>query len=55
MTTSGITGAYARALFDLANAADAVDGADAGLRSIVETVRGNVQLRDALADRKSVV
>lgn len=50
MTTSGITGAYARALFDLANAADAVDGADAGLRSIVETVRGNVQLRDALAD-----
>jgi len=50
MTTSEITGAFARALFDLANAADAVDAADAGLRTIVETVRGNVDLRDALAD-----
>ncbi|MDO8986787.1 MAG: ATP synthase F1 subunit delta [Coriobacteriia bacterium] len=50
MTTSEITGAYARALFDLANAADAVDAADAGLRVIAETVRGNVELRDALAD-----
>lgn len=50
MTTSEITGAYARALFDLANAADAVDAADAGLRTIVETVRASVELRDTLAD-----
>ncbi len=50
MTTSEITGAYARALFDLATVADAVDATDAALRTIVETVRGNVELRDALAD-----
>lgn len=50
MKTSEITGVYARALFDLANAADAVDAADAGLRTIVETVRGSVPLRDTLAD-----
>lgn len=50
MTTSEITGASARALFDLANAVDAVDAADVALRTIVETVRGNVELRDALAD-----
>lgn len=50
MTTSDVTGAYGRALFDLANAADAVDCADAALRTIVETVRGSVQLRDTLAD-----
>lgn len=50
MRTSEITGVYARALFDLANAADAVDAADIGLRAIVESVRGNVELRDVLAD-----
>lgn len=50
MTTSEITRAYARALFDLANAADAVDAADEGFRMIVETVRGSVELRDVLAD-----
>jgi len=50
MTTSEITRTYARVLFDLATAVDAVDAADAGLRTIVETVRGDVPLRDALSD-----
>ncbi len=50
MTTSEITGTYARVLFDLASVADAVDAADEGLRKIVETVRGSVELRDALSD-----
>jgi F-type H+-transporting ATPase subunit delta len=45
-----MTGAYARALFDLANAVDAVDVADIALREIVESIRGSVELRDALAD-----
>ncbi len=50
MTTSATASTYARVLFDLASAAGAVDAADAGLRAIVETVRGNVELRDVLAD-----
>lgn len=49
-TNSEVIGAYARVLFDLANAADAVDAVDASMRSIVETVRENVELRDALTD-----
>lgn len=49
-TSSEIIGTYARVLFDLANAADAVDAVDASIRSIAETVRGNVELREALAD-----
>lgn len=51
MRTSDVTEAYARALFDLANAADAVDAADTALRTIAETVRGSVELRDTLADK----
>lgn len=50
MTTSATISTYARVLFDLANAVDAVDAADEGLRAIVETVRGNVELRDVLSD-----
>jgi F-type H+-transporting ATPase subunit delta len=50
MTTSETIGTYARALFELASAAGDVDAVDAGLRTIVETVRGSVELRDALAD-----
>jgi F-type H+-transporting ATPase subunit delta len=50
MTTSETIGTYARALFELANAADSVDAVDAGMRAIVEAVRGSVELRDALAD-----
>ena len=49
MTTSENIGTYARVLYDLASAADVVDAADAGLRAVVETVRGSVELRDALA------
>jgi len=51
MGTSEITEAYARALFELANAADAVDAADIALRDIVEAVRSSVELRDTLADK----
>ncbi len=50
MTTSEVTGTYARVLFDLASAADAVDAADEGLRTVVETVRGSMELREALSD-----
>lgn len=50
MTTSETLATYARALFEVANASGEVDAADAGMRAIVETVRGSVELRDALAD-----
>lgn len=50
MTTSESVATYARVLFDLATAADAVDAVDEGLRAIAETVRGSVELRDALSD-----
>lgn len=50
MTTSEVTRAYARVLFDLASAADAVDAADEGLRTIAETVRGSMELREVLSD-----
>jgi len=50
MTTSEGIGTYARVLFELANAAGDVDAVDAGLRTVLETVRGSVELRDALAD-----
>ncbi|GAB4281019.1 MAG: ATP synthase F1 subunit delta [Coriobacteriia bacterium] len=41
---------YARALFELAQAAGAVDEADEGLQSIVKAVRTHAGLRDALGD-----
>jgi F-type H+-transporting ATPase subunit delta len=50
MTTSESIGTYARVLFELASAAGDVDAVDAGMRTIVEAVRGSVELRDALAD-----
>ena len=50
MTTSESIGTYARVLFELANTAGDVDAVDAGLRTVVETVQGSVELRDALAD-----
>jgi len=50
MTTSESIGTYARVLFELANAAGDVDAVDAGMRTVVEAVRGSVELRDALAD-----
>jgi F-type H+-transporting ATPase subunit delta len=49
MTTSETLATYSRALFELATAADAVDEVDAGLRTVVETIRGSIELRDALA------
>jgi F-type H+-transporting ATPase subunit delta len=48
MTTSEIIATYARALFELASAAGDVDAVDAGMRTVLETVRGSVELRDAL-------
>lgn len=50
MTTSESIRTYARVLFELASAADDVDAVDAGLHTVVETVRGSVELRDVLAD-----
>jgi F-type H+-transporting ATPase subunit delta len=50
MTTSGIAGTYARVLFDLATAADSVDATGEGISSVAETVRGHMDLRDALTD-----
>lgn len=50
MTTSGIARTYARVLFDLASAADAVDAADEGVRAAAEAVRGHIDLRTALTD-----
>lgn len=41
---------YARSLFDLASAADAVDAVDEGLRAVVSSVRGHIDLREALLD-----
>lgn len=50
MITSEIARTYARVLFDLADAADAVDAADAGLKTVVDSVRGHIDLRNALTD-----
>ncbi len=50
MTTSEIAGTYARVLFDLAAAADAVDATDAGIKAVAEAVRGHIDLRQALTD-----
>ena len=50
MTTSETIETYARALFELANAAGDVDAVDSGFRTIADTVNSSVELRDALAD-----
>jgi len=50
MTTSGSLSAYARALFELASVAGAVDAADEGLAVISGAVSNNVDLREALSD-----
>lgn len=50
MTTSDVAGTYARVLYDLASAADAVDEADEGVRAAAEAIRGHIDLRTALAD-----
>jgi len=50
MTTSEVIRAYARALFDLASASDAVDAADRSMKAVTETVQGSVELREVLLD-----
>ena len=50
MTTSEIARTYARVLFDLASAADAVDAADEGVRAASDAVRSHADLRMALTD-----
>ncbi len=50
MTTSEIARTYARVLFDLASAADAVDAVDEGLQVVVDAIRGHMDLRNALSD-----
>lgn len=49
MRTSEIAATYARSLFDLAALTDAVTKADEQLGEVVKTIRGHVDLRDALA------
>ncbi|MBE0476174.1 MAG: ATP synthase F1 subunit delta [Coriobacteriia bacterium] len=41
---------YARSLFDLASASDAVDAVDEGLRAVAAAIRGHAGMREALAD-----
>jgi F-type H+-transporting ATPase subunit delta len=49
MRTSTVADTYARSLFDLASLTDSVVDAGAQLEDIVRTVRGHVDLRDALS------
>jgi F-type H+-transporting ATPase subunit delta len=50
MRASEAASAYARALYDLASLADAVDATDEGLTTAAKAVRGSVDLRAALTD-----
>ena len=50
MTTRDHVRTYARALFDLAAASDAVDEADAGLVAIVDAIHGHTSLMSTLTD-----
>lgn len=50
MRTSEIAETYARSLFDLASLTGTVTDAEGQLGDVVKTVRGHVDLRDALAD-----
>jgi len=50
MTTSEIAETYARVLFDLATVADSVDTTGEGINSVAETIRGHMDLREALID-----
>jgi F-type H+-transporting ATPase subunit delta len=50
MSRRGAADGYARVLFDLATLADSVDATDEGLFAAVAAIRGNVDLRTALAD-----
>ena len=50
MTTKDLVATYARALFDLAAASDAVDEVDAGFAAIVSAIRGHTGLMATLVD-----
>lgn len=50
MATSPAVQVYARALFDIATAAEAVDEVGAGMAEIVEAVRSHSGLRETLID-----
>lgn len=50
MTTRDLVRTYARALFDLAAASEAVDEVDAGFRTIVDAIHGHTGLMATLAD-----
>ncbi len=50
MTTRDLVRTYARALFDLAVAADAVDEVDDGIATVVDAIRGHTGLLATLVD-----
>jgi F-type H+-transporting ATPase subunit delta len=50
MRTNQIAETYARTLFELSSLTGSVTDAEAQLNDVVKTVRGHVDLRDALAD-----
>lgn len=50
MRTSDVAAGYARSLYDMAVLSDAVDAVDEGLTAAASAVRGNLDLRTALAD-----
>lgn len=50
MPSNDTASAYARALFELASLADSVDATDVALGAVVSTVRGELELREALTD-----
>jgi F-type H+-transporting ATPase subunit delta len=50
MRTSDVASAYARTLFELATLADSVDATDVSLAAVVASVRGELDLREALTD-----
>jgi F-type H+-transporting ATPase subunit delta len=50
MTTRDLVRTYARALFDLAVASDAVDEADTGIVGIDDVIRGHAELMSTLSD-----
>lgn len=50
MRTSDVAEAYARTLFELSTLADSVDETDVSLGALVGTVRGELELREALTD-----
>jgi F-type H+-transporting ATPase subunit delta len=50
MPSNDTASAYARALFDLASLTDSVDATDVSLAAVVSTIRGELDLREALTD-----